>query len=103
MYPANGLGQQHRNVNGLDFAALHLLDLVRYGVCDDHLVDGRLVDQARRIRAEQTVRGQHVYFAGAALLERLGGRDKRVNVVDHVVLRGLPNNTHTECSLSPRA
>lgn len=84
----DGLGDEYRYVDGLDFVALHLLYFMRNRVGDDDLVDRRLFDEARSVRAEQAVCGEDVDLVGAALLQDLGGGHKRCNVVDHVVLRG---------------
>lgn len=86
MYASDGLGQKQTNVDGLDSMTLHLLDLVRNGVCDDHFVDERAIDDARRVRREQAVCGHHVDFVGTSLAKHLGRSCERFYVIDHILL-----------------
>ena len=62
----------------LDFVALHLLEVVWDAVCDDDLVDVRLLDEAR-VR-QQPVRRQSVDLVRAALLREFVERGKFSNV-----------------------
>lgn len=67
--PPDGLGQQNGDVHGLDLVALELLEVVRNGVGDDHLVDGGLLDQAGGLVRENAVGGQGVDLISTALLK----------------------------------
>jgi len=83
--PTDGLADQQADVHRLDLVALHLLHLVGHGVGHYHLVDERAVDNARRIRREQAMRGHDVNLVGAALAQDLGRPRERLHVVDHVL------------------
>ena len=86
MYASDGLGQKQTNVDGLNSMALHLLDLVRNRVSDDHFVDERSIDDSRRVRREQAVCGHHVDFVGTSLAKHFGRSCERFYVIDHILL-----------------
>lgn len=52
-----------------------------------HLVDGRLLDEARGLAGEDAVRRHDEDLVGPSLLQGLGCCHKAVHVVDDVVLR----------------
>ena len=66
--PADGLGQQDGDVDGLDLVALQLLQVVRHGVGDHDLVDGGLFDEPGRLLGEDAVRRECVDLVSASFL-----------------------------------
>lgn len=110
---ADGLRQDHADVHGFDLGTLQLLELVGDGVGhhhlgggvkrdgvrgggsrykggwrgeETHLVDGRLLDEARGLAGEDAVRRHDEDLVGSSFLQGLGRCHEAVHVIDDVIL-----------------
>ena len=64
----NAFDEQSADVDGFDFVALHLLNVVGHGVGNHHFVDQRVFDEPRGFGRQNSVSREHVDLVGPAFV-----------------------------------